>query len=109
MSLSLMTMMGFQRPTRHEKYVMEECIKIVRYNKYPADEIMADFEKKHNESLDGIIQDLKKVLARPTREDRVMITTCEPIESAGHCRCIEVPMPTCKEINDAVFGKKEKK
>jgi len=61
---------------------MEECIKIVRYNKYPVDEIEADFEKKHNESLDGIIKDLQKVLARPTREDRVMAVYV-PEKSAG--------------------------
>lgn len=90
MSLSLLTMMGSQRPTRHEKYVIEECIKIVRYNKYPTDEIEADFEKKHNESLDGIIQDLKKVLARPTREDRTMIV-CKPEMSTRHCKCVETP------------------
>lgn len=90
MSLSLMTLMGYQRPTRHEKYIMRECIKIIRYNKYPDDEIEADFEKKHNESLDNIIRDLGKVLARPIREDRVMVV-CEPEKSAGHCRCVEIP------------------
>jgi len=90
MSLSLMTMMGFQKPTRHEKYIIGECIKIVRYNKYPTDEIMANFEEKHNESLDGIIQDLKKVLARPTREDQITVVR-KPEKSAGHCRCIGIP------------------
>ena len=105
MSLSLMTIMGFQKPTRHEKYVIGECIKIIRYNKYPKDEIEADFEKKHNKILNDMITDLKKVLARPIREDR--ITERTKIFQTVDCRCADIPMPTCKEINDDMFRKKK--
>ncbi len=65
MSLSLMALMGYQRPTRHEKYVIGECIKVIRYYKYPEDEIEAHFEKIHNKSLNNIIKNLEKNLSMP--------------------------------------------
>ena len=72
MGLSLMTIMGRQKPTRHEKYVIEECIKIIRYNKYSKDKIKTRFKKMHNRSLDNIIKDLGKILARPIKEGRII-------------------------------------
>lgn len=104
MGLSLMTMMGHQKPTRHEKYVIGECIKVIRYNKYPEDEIDARFKKMHNRSLDNIIKDLAKILARPVREDRIIGKA--KIFQTIDCRCADVSMPTCKEVNNDMFKEK---
>lgn len=70
MSLSLMTMLGFQRPTRHEKYVIGEAIKILRFNKYPCgiSDIVTPMEKTHNKTLDHIAKELNKILKRKVRE-----------------------------------------
>ncbi len=78
MSLSLMTMMGYQRPTRHEKYVIKETVKILRFHRYSIGYSCPTnpSEKNHDMAIDGIIKNLNKVLARPTREDRV-IETCK--------------------------------
>ena len=103
MSLSLITMMGNQNPTRHEKYVIRECIKIIRYNKYSEDEIEAGFEKIHNKSLDDMIKDLGKILARPIREDRVIEKA--KIFQTIDCRCVDVPMPKCKDVMNDILKK----
>ena len=57
MSLSLLTMLGRQNPTRDEKYIAKECIKIVQYS------------KRHNsqEELDNLVENLNKIVARPIR------------------------------------------
>jgi len=59
MSLSLLTMMGRQNPTRDEKYIAKECIKIVQYSKH------------HNskKELDDIVENLNKIVARPIRNN----------------------------------------
>ena len=59
MSLSLLTMLGRQNPTRDEKYIAKECIKIVQYS------------KRHNsqEELDNLVENLNKIVARPIRNN----------------------------------------
>ena len=59
MSLSLLTMLGRQNPTKDEKYIAKECIKIVQYS------------KRHNsqEELDNLVENLNKIVARPIRNN----------------------------------------
>ncbi len=65
MSLSLMTLMRYQKPTNDERYILKECIKILRFNKYPCgiSDVVTPMEKTHNETLDHIAKELKKILA----------------------------------------------
>lgn len=66
MSLSLMTLMGNQKPTRDEKYIISQTIKILRFNRYPEDDA-TPMMRAHNKPLDQIIKDLKKVLNKEVR------------------------------------------
>ncbi len=70
MSLSLMTFLGNQNPTRDEKYVISQAIKILRFHKYPKHEnnIISLIAKENNKTLDNIIIDLKKTLNKEVRE-----------------------------------------
>jgi len=69
MSLSLMTLLGHQKPTRDEKYVISQTIKILRFNKYPEPEnnSMSPTSKSHNDTLEHIITELKKTLNKEIR------------------------------------------
>jgi len=67
--------MGRQDPTRNEKYVIRETIKILQFRRYSIGYSCPTnpSEKNHDTTIDDISKNLKKILARPTREDRAMI------------------------------------
>lgn len=70
MSLSLMTLMGYQKPTKDEKYVIKEAIKILRFFKHPIRDgyPLSTIEKTQNEIPNHIIGELKKTLDKEVRK-----------------------------------------